>query len=75
MKGHARQRDLGDAVATALKQRAGPESRRHRQPRTRRDRTETVDHPRPLEFDENGFPVAQRTPSFVNRVTRLLNPS
>jgi hypothetical protein len=29
----------------------------------------------PLEFDGNGFPVAQRTPSFVTRVARLLRAS
>jgi hypothetical protein len=37
----------------------------------------TVDRPRPLEFDRNGFPVAQRTPrrgpDFVARVDRLLS--
>jgi hypothetical protein len=48
---------------------------RRRQQQVRRRRTETVDRPRPLEFDENGFPVAQRTPSFVTRVARLLRPS
>jgi hypothetical protein len=30
--------------------------------------------PRPREFDENGFPVPQRTPSFLERVGRILNP-
>jgi hypothetical protein len=35
---------------------------------------ERIDSPRPLEFDRNGFPVAQRWPSFVTRVTRLLHP-
>jgi anti-sigma regulatory factor (Ser/Thr protein kinase) len=30
--------------------------------------------PRPLEFDENGFPLPQRTPGFVERVARLLKP-
>ena len=32
-------------------------------------------NPRPLEFDENGFPVAQRTLSFITRVARLLAAS
>ena len=31
--------------------------------------------PAPLEFDDNGFPVAQPTPSLVIRVARLLSPS
>ena len=29
---------------------------------------------KPLEFDANGFPVSQRSPSFATRVARLLNP-
>jgi hypothetical protein len=29
---------------------------------------------RPREFDENGFPIPQRSPSFLDRVGRLLNP-
>lgn len=28
----------------------------------------------PLEFDANGFPIAQRRSSFVARVTRLRSP-
>jgi hypothetical protein len=53
----------------------GAERYRRRQQQVRRRRTETVDRPRPLEFDANGFPVAQRAPSFVTRVARLLSPS
>ena len=34
--------------------------------------SEAVDRPRPLEFDRNGFPVAQRPPDFVTRVARWL---
>ena len=38
----------------------------------------TIDRPRPLEFDRNGFPVAQSSPQrssdFVARVDRLLRP-
>jgi hypothetical protein len=30
--------------------------------------------PRPLEFDEAGFPIPQRNSSFVKRVARLLKP-
>jgi len=43
----------------------------------RRDRPATLDRPGPLEFDCNGFPVAQRSPrrslDFVTRVARLLD--
>jgi hypothetical protein len=46
--------------------------------RPRRARTAAIDRPRPLEFDRNGFPVAQRSPQrspdFVARVDRLLSP-
>jgi hypothetical protein len=75
MNGHARQRELSDALEALLEHRAGAERYRRRQARVRRAMTETVDRPRPLEFDANGFPVAQRTPSFVTRVARLLRPS
>jgi hypothetical protein len=40
----------------------------------RRGGTATIDRPRPLEFDRNGFPVPQRSPDFVARVNRLLSP-
>jgi hypothetical protein len=36
--------------------------------------TSVVDRPGPLEFDRNGFPVAQRRLDFVARVERLLSP-
>jgi hypothetical protein len=75
MNGHASQRELGDALAVVLEHHAGAERYRRRQARVRRGTTETMDRPRPLEFDANGFPVAQRAPSFVTRVARLLNPS
>jgi hypothetical protein len=74
MNGHARQRYLGDAIALVLKEQAGAERYQRRQRQARRGRTNAVDSPRPLEFDENGFPIAQRTPSFVTRVARLLSP-
>jgi hypothetical protein len=74
MNGQARQRDLGDALALVIEHHAGAERYRHRQRQARRG-TETLDRPRPLEFDENGFPVAQRIPSFITRVARLLSAS
>ena len=60
-----RERELGGALAAALKLRepAGTVTAR------------TADHPRPLEFDRNGFPIAQRMPSVVTRVARLLSSS
>jgi hypothetical protein len=35
---------------------------------------ELADRPHPLEFDESGFPIAQRSGGFVERVARLLSP-
>ena len=75
MNGHARRRELGDAVAFALKEQVAAERYRRRQRQARHGTMETMDRPRPLEFDENGFPVAQPTPSFVTRVARLLSPT
>ena len=64
---------MGDAVAAALEQQRG--ARRYRARQLRRETAEAAEHPRPLEFDGNGFPIAQRIPSFVTRVARLLSPS
>jgi len=73
--GHPPARELADALALVLQEQAGTERFRRRQARVRHGSTETLDRARPLEFDKNGFPVAQRTPSFVTRVARLLSPS
>jgi hypothetical protein len=54
-------------------QRPGVERYRRRRPSARRGR-DGAQPPHPLEFDETGFPLEQRTPSFVERVARLLNP-
>jgi hypothetical protein len=75
MHGHVRQREWGDALAVVVNEQTGRERYRRRQLQVRRARTGTQDRPRPLEFDENGFPIAQRTPSFVTRVARLLSQS
>jgi hypothetical protein len=75
MHRQARQRELGDAIADALKDQAGAERYHRRQRQARGAKAQTVERPRPLEFDDNGFPVAQRIPSFVTRVARLLGPS
>ena len=40
----------------------------------RRGNLRSSDGARPREFDENGFPIPQRNPSFIERVARLLNP-
>jgi hypothetical protein len=75
MNDHVRPRESGDALAVVVNEQTGRKRYRRRQLQVRRARTETQDLPRPLEFDENGFPIAQRTPSFVTRVARLLSQS
>jgi hypothetical protein len=52
---------------------SGAERYVHRQRAVRRGR-DPAEAPHPLEYDESGFPLAQRNSSFVERVTRLLNP-
>jgi hypothetical protein len=74
MNGQTRQRDLGNAFAAVLREQEGAESYRRRQRHVRRGKAEAVDRPRPLEFDRNGFPVAQSIPTFLTRVARLLGP-
>jgi hypothetical protein len=71
----ARHRELGDAIADALKDQAGAERCQRRQRQARGAKAQTVERPRPLQFDGNGFPVAQPIPSFVTRVAQLLGPS
>jgi len=70
---HARRRELGHAIAAGVSDRGGT-PRERSQIRVAEIEAETVGRARPLEFDPNGFPVAQRNPSFVSRVARLLNP-
>jgi hypothetical protein len=74
LNGQARRDAVEHELDTALREQAGAERYQRRQRRIRRGRPEAVDHPGPLEFDRNGFPIAQRSPSFVTRVARLLNP-
>jgi hypothetical protein len=66
------QRELEDAIASILGERASADRYRRGPRQARRGRA--ADRPRPLEFDANGFPVAQRMPNFVTRVSRLLSP-
>jgi hypothetical protein len=73
MNSQAGERELEHALAAALREQAGAERYERSQRQLRRGKARTTDAPRPLEFDENGFPVAQRRPSFVTRVARLLS--
>jgi hypothetical protein len=72
MTDQSRPREPGHAIAAGLSEREKAEYERPQEHGGRGD-TETVGRARPLEFDGNGFPVAQCNPSFVTRVARLLN--
>jgi hypothetical protein len=67
----AQVRELRDAVSAALAEWDGAESYRRSQ-REALSGMADANRARPLEFDESGFPVAQRRLSFVRRVRRLL---
>jgi hypothetical protein len=58
-------------------ERAGAEAYQGSQRQPRREMPAAMDRPGPLEFDGNGFPVAQGSPQrsrdFVTRVARLLD--
>jgi hypothetical protein len=75
MSEQVHQRELGEALAAVLNEPAGAERYRRSQREARSGRAVSVDRPRPLEFDESGFPVRQGNPSFVARVARLLSSS
>jgi hypothetical protein len=74
MSEQARTRELSNGRARAQGERESVERylRSHSQARSRSPAR--LGRPGPLEFDESGFPVAQRRSSFVERVARLLNP-
>jgi hypothetical protein len=69
----ARQRNLDDALEAALTE-AGAVRYERYQREVRSGIPRAGDRPRPQEFDTNGFPVVQRSRSFLERVARLLNP-
>jgi hypothetical protein len=62
MHRQARHRELGDAIADALKDQAGAERYQRRQRQARGAKAQTVERPRPLQFDGNGFPVEAAHP-------------
>ena len=74
MSEETRRRELLEDLEAALSEQAGAEAYQRSQQQARRAWRGTPDRPRPLEFDANGFPVSQRSPSFATRVARLLNP-
>ena len=74
MTERVRQPDVRDAVTAAIGDEAGAERYRRRLREVRSGTAHASERARPLEFDESGFPLPQRSPGFVERVARLVNP-
>jgi hypothetical protein len=70
----ARKRKLDHAVERALAEQAGASRYDRYQREVRNGKPGSSDEARPQEFDTNGFPVVQRSRSFIERIARLLNP-
>jgi hypothetical protein len=71
MAEQVRQHELAGAREDAQREMAGAERYAPFPGLAGNGRVEAVDRPGPLEFDESGFPIAQRTPRFTERVARL----
>jgi hypothetical protein len=69
---NAHGRTRRDGVQAALNDSREAERYHLRQREIRRRMDTTRDRPRPLEFDELGFPLPQPIPTFARRVARLL---
>jgi hypothetical protein len=73
MTTEAELRQWRDAVDEALNAREAAERYQHRQREIRRGRARASDGPRPLEFDQAGFPIPQPIPGFMQRIGRLIH--
>ena len=74
MSDEARRRKLDHAVERALTEQAGAARYERYQREVRNGAVTAADQARPQEFDANGFPIVQRSRSFIERISRLLNP-
>ena len=74
MSEQVRQIELSRALRLVLTEQDGAERYRQRQREARSGRAGIAGRTRPLEFDESGFPIAERNSDLVHRVARLLNP-
>jgi hypothetical protein len=72
MTTQAEMRQWRDAVDEALKEQEGAARLQARQRELRRGRDRADNGPRPLEFDDGGFPIPQPIPRFSQRVRRLI---
>ena len=74
MTENVREREMRQSIDAVLNQLAGAAEYRRSQRAVTNGRARPMDRAHPREFDESGFPIPQRQPSFVQRVARLLNP-
>jgi hypothetical protein len=72
MAGEARRPELRDAMDAFLAEQAGYARYRRSQWEATRGARRPAGGPRPLEFDEGGFPIPQRQAGFADRVARLI---
>lgn len=75
MNDRDRARELGQSLRAVLTETEGAARYEQYQRDVRRGTRLRSDGVRPLEFDENGFPIPQRNTGFLERVARLLSPS
>ncbi|MFL5518188.1 MAG: hypothetical protein ACJ8DJ_18680, partial [Gemmatimonadales bacterium] len=68
----AHEREFDRSLEQALSEEARAKRYRQRQATIRA--AGAGDHPRPLEFDDSGFPIRQGNSTFLARVSRLLSP-
>jgi hypothetical protein len=73
MSDQAQRRELGIGQVRAPGERARIERYLRSQSQVRGGSPARLGRPGPLEFDESGFPIAQRSPGFTERVARLLS--
>jgi hypothetical protein len=74
MAQQARERETRDALEEFLAEQEGYARYRRSQWEATRGRASDARRPRPLEFDETGFPIPQTPPGFAKRVARLISP-
>ena len=73
MATEAHSRPWRTSVERALAENAARQQYEQRLREIRRGPRRSEERPRPLEFDESGFPIPQPAGGFVQRVGRLLN--
>ena len=69
----AQYHELRDALATAVSEQTGAARYQRYQREMRGGRASARVGAHPREFDAEGFPIPQRSGSFLERVARLLN--